>query len=136
MRTKYYLLASFWCTNHRFLSSSLRAMTICFGDFHRQCTVDRPVTAGVQNSLDVVLGCWSKNSRLLRARIRSCHPQSCHLGDSPRQEYDNDDMPDIHKASHIGTSKHDRVQASKITCMALDQNGPWKHYSHGFNCYK
>ena len=46
----------------------------------------------------VVLGYWSKNSKLLSADVRCCHCESFHLSDSPRQEYDNDDMPDVPKA--------------------------------------
>ena len=108
----------FWCINHLFLSNTMTQndcmhafffaflnafftsaqWLLVYGNFHRQCTADHPVTIGVQNSVVVVKSYWSKNSKLLWVRGRSCHRESFHPGDSPRQEYDNDDMPNITKA--------------------------------------
>ena len=85
---------------------------------------DRSVTTGVQNPLEVVLGYWSKNSKLLLARVQFCHQESCHLGESPGQEYDNDDMPIFMKHFCLGTSKHNSAQTDKIRCMALYMNSP------------
>ena len=98
IRTKYYFFASFWRINRLFYQIICAQWRLVFGDFHRQCTADRPFAAGVQNSSEVVLDYWSKNSKLVWARVRSCRLESCHLDDSPRQEYGNDDMPIISKA--------------------------------------
>ena len=95
---KYCLFASFRCINHLFCGIICAQWPFVSGDFHQQCTADRPVATGAQNSLKVVLGDWSRNSKLLWACVWSCHPESCHLGDSPRQEYDMDDMTNIPKA--------------------------------------
>ena len=55
--------------------------------------MDQPVATGVQNTLKVVLGYWSKNINLLSASVWYCHTEPYHLNGSPRQEYGNDDTP-------------------------------------------
>ena len=56
------------------------------------------------------------------------HTESCHLSDSPRQEYDIDGMSVSLKHYWLGTAKHDRAQAQaqadKIRFMPLNMNGP------------
>ena len=69
-------------------------MTV-FGDFHRQCTADRPVTIGVQNSM-VAIGPKTVNYYEHASDLVIAGPFISVL--LQRLEYGNDDMPNIPKA--------------------------------------
>ena len=76
-----------------------------FGDFHRKCTTDWLVGTGAQKYLEVVLGYWSKNSKLLLSTCLILSSRPCHLGDYPIQECDNDETLFL-KHSCLEASKH------------------------------
>ena len=105
IKSKCCLFASFWSINHLFVSFSSPTIAIWIWKFPSDCTAGRPIATGVQNSLKVMLSYWSKKSKLISARVWSCHLEPCRLGDSPRQEYDNDNMPEFLQHSCLGTSK-------------------------------
>ena len=74
IRAKYCLFTSFSCVKHIFCGIVCTQRPFVFEDFHRQGTTDWLVGAGAQNYLEVVIGYWSKNSKLLWARAWFCHP--------------------------------------------------------------
>ena len=120
IKSKCCLFASLWCINN------LSCVDKFVGSDHfcLEISVDNAQHIGwslqVPKILKVVLSYWS-TGKLLWACVWSCHPEPCHLGDSPRQKC-NDDMPIFLLRSCLGTSN--TFLDDKLRCMVFNLNYP------------